>query len=174
MILIGLYLTSQVNYLLFHGLAEVFSIVVAFAIFIFFWNARRFLDNNYYLYIGIAFAFVGGIDLLHTLAYPGMGVFAESDTDLGAQLWITARFLEAGAFLVAPFLLKRRLKTRRVLTIYSILVVLVLASIFYWKIFPVSFIDGVGLTPFKIISEFIIVRFIMCSNIHTLSETSFI
>ncbi len=76
MILLGLYLTSQVNYLLFHNLAEVFSILVAFAIFIFFWNARRFLDNNYYLFIGIAFIFVGGIDLLHTLAYPGMGVFA--------------------------------------------------------------------------------------------------
>ena len=157
LILIGLYLISQVNYLLFHSLAEVFSIVVAFAIFIFFWNARHFLDNTYYLFIGIAFAFIGGIDLLHTLAYPGMGVFAEGDTNLGAQLWIIARYLEAISFVIAPLLIKRKLIAWRVFAIYSILLVLALATIFYWRIFPVTFVDGVGLTPFKIISEFIIV-----------------
>jgi PAS domain S-box-containing protein/putative nucleotidyltransferase with HDIG domain len=166
MILMGLYLTSKINFLLFHSLAEVFSILVAFAIFIFFWNARHFLDNTYYLFIGIAFAFVGGIDLLHTLAYSGMGVFAEGGSNLGAQLWIIARFLGASSFLIAPLLIKRKLIAWRVFTIYSVLLVLALATIFYWQKFPVTFIDGVGLTPFKIISEFIIVL-LLCFAIFT-------
>jgi hypothetical protein len=51
----GLYLISRHNYLLFHSLAEVFSIVVAGAIFMVFWNARRFLDSGYYLFVGIAY-----------------------------------------------------------------------------------------------------------------------
>ena len=76
LILFGLYLTSLYSYLLFHSLAEIFSIVVACGIFMITWNARRFLDNNYLLFIGIAYLFIGCFDLLHTLAYKGMGVFS--------------------------------------------------------------------------------------------------
>ena len=61
-ILFGLYLTSLYSYLLFHSLAEIFSIVIAFCIFIIAWNSRRLLDNNYLLFIGIAYLFVGAID----------------------------------------------------------------------------------------------------------------
>ncbi|MEK6698478.1 MAG: MASE3 domain-containing protein [Nitrospirota bacterium] len=71
-----LYLASQYSYLLFHSIAEIFSVVVAFGIFMLAWNSRRFLDNNALLFIGIAYLFVGMIDILHTLAYKGMGVFA--------------------------------------------------------------------------------------------------
>ncbi|MBW2324262.1 MAG: hypothetical protein JRF41_12240 [Deltaproteobacteria bacterium] len=42
-ILVGLYAVSRANYLLFHSLAEIFSIVIAFSIFIIIWNARRFM-----------------------------------------------------------------------------------------------------------------------------------
>jgi len=69
------YLTSFYNYLLFHTIAEIFSILIAFAIFIIAWNSREYLDNNYLLFIGIAYLFVGGIDLVHTLAYKGMFIF---------------------------------------------------------------------------------------------------
>ena len=37
---------------LFRLFAEMFSIVVAFAIFTVFWNARRFLDNGCFLVLG--------------------------------------------------------------------------------------------------------------------------
>ena len=76
-IILGLlYLTSLYSYPLFHSIAEIFSVVAAFGIFMLAWNGRRFLDNNYLLFIGIAYLFVGMIDILHTLAYKGMGVFA--------------------------------------------------------------------------------------------------
>ena len=39
----GLYFSSWYNYLLFHNIAEIFSILVAFSIFVIAWNARRFL-----------------------------------------------------------------------------------------------------------------------------------
>ena len=45
-------LSSLYNYLLFHSLVEIFSIIVACGIFIVAWNSRRFLDNNYLLFIG--------------------------------------------------------------------------------------------------------------------------
>jgi len=154
--LLGLYLSSLYNYLLFHSLAEVFSVVVACSIFFIAWNSRRFLDNSYFVIIGIAYLFIGTMDLVHTLAYPGMGVFPGYGTNLAAQLWIIARYIEGLSLLVAPLLIGRKLSGHFILLGYGVVTAFLLASIFYWNIFPVTFIEGSGLTPFKIISEYII------------------
>lgn len=155
-IFLGLYLTTLYNYLLFHSLAELFSIVIACGIFVIAWNSRHFHENNYLLFIGIAYLFVGAIDLLHTLAYKGMGVFRGYETNLPTQLWIAGRFVESLSLLIAPLFLKRRLIPNYVISTYSLVTTLLLISIFYWEIFPVCFIEGVGLTPFKKISEYLI------------------
>ena len=161
LLLVGLYLTSLYSYLLFHSLAEVFSIVVACGIFMVAWNSRRFLENNYLLFVGIAFLFVAGMDLLHTLGYTGMGVFQGYGTDLPTQLWIAARYLESISLLIAPLFLGRPFDTKIVFLAYIGAVTLLLGSIFYWDIFPVCFVDGVGLTPFKRISEYLICLILM-------------
>lgn len=156
LILVGLYLTNLYNYLLFHNIAELFSIVIAFGIFVIAWNSRRFIGNNYLLLIGIAYLFVGIIDLIHTLAYKGMGIFQASDTNLPTQLWIGARYIESGSLLLAPLVLRRRLNVNYIIFLYTLFTALLLISIFYWEIFPICFIEFKGLTPFKIISEYII------------------
>ena len=62
--LAGLYATSRYNFLLFHCLAEAFSIVIAIAVFAVFWNTRGFLDNSVYLVIGFGCLFAGILDLI--------------------------------------------------------------------------------------------------------------
>jgi len=156
LVLSGLYLTSLYSYLLFHSLSEIFSIVVACGIFMIAWNSRQFLDNNYLLFIGIAYLFVGGLDLLHTLAYKGMGVLQGYNANLPTQLWIAARYIESFSLLVAPLVLGRKLRSSFVLMGYFLVVSILLASIFHWRIFPDCFVEGVGLTPFKKWSEYII------------------
>jgi len=163
----GLYLCSLYNYLLFHSFAEIFSILVAFSIFIIAWNARRFLDNNYFMFIGIAFLFVGAVDLVHTLAYSGMGVFPEYGTNLATQLWVVARYFQSLSLLIAPLLIGRKLRLNFILLGYGIATLFLLTSIFYWQNFPVCFVEGVGLTPFKKISEYII-SLILLGSIFTM------
>ena len=163
LLLSGLYLTSLYSYLLFHSLSEIFSIVVACGIFMIAWNSRQFLDNNYLLFIGIAYLFVGGLDLLHTLAYKGMGVFQAHGANLPTQLWIAARYIESFSLLIAPLVLGRKLRSSFVLMGYFLVVVMLLASIFHWRIFPDCFVEGVGLTPFKKWSEYIICLILICS-----------
>ena len=162
-IFLVLYSSSVYNYLLFHSIAEVFSIVVAFAIFIIIWNSRRFLDNNYFIAIGVAFFFIGGMDLVHTLAYSGMGVFPEYGANLATQLWISTRYLQSLSLLIAPFFIGRRIRTNTLLLAYALVVSLLLMSIFYWNIFPASFVEGSGLTPFKRISEYVISGILLAS-----------
>ncbi|MDO8567922.1 MAG: MASE3 domain-containing protein, partial [Dehalococcoidales bacterium] len=160
----GLYLSSRYNYVLFHSLSEIFSVAIAFGIFAVAWNSRRFLENHYLLLIGIASLFIGGIDFVHTLAYKGMGVFSGYEpTNLGAQLWIAARYMGALSFLAAMLLIHRKIRIGATFIIYSVITTLVLASIFYWQNFPLTFVVGSGLTPFKVISEYIISFILLCS-----------
>ncbi len=166
--LVGLYFSSLYNYLLFHSLAELFSILVAFGIFVIAWNSRQFLDNNYFIFIGVAYLFVGGIDLIHTLAYQGMGVFKVYGSNLATQLWLSARYVESITLLIAPFFIGRKLKVGHLLPVYGLVTALLLMSIFYWGIFPVSFIEGSGLTLFKRISEYVISA-ILVGSVITLS-----
>ncbi len=149
-----LYLTSLHSYLLFHTLVELFSIAVAWDIFFIAWNSRRLLANNYLLFLGISYLFVGCIDLAHTMAYKGMGIFAASRSDLASQLWIAGRFVQSFSLLAAPFFLGRRLRPYVVIAAFSLVCAALFASIFYWKIFPDTYLDGVGLTGFKIWSEY--------------------
>ncbi|MBT4682414.1 MAG: PAS domain-containing sensor histidine kinase, partial [Chloroflexi bacterium] len=72
-VLLAIYLSSFYNFLLFHAIAETISVLIAVGVFFFAWNSREFLKNNYFLFIGIAYLFVGSIDMVHTFAYKGMG-----------------------------------------------------------------------------------------------------
>lgn len=154
--LIALYLTSLHSYLLFHSLVELFTIIVAGGIFVIAWNARGYINNNYLLFIAIASVFVAFIDLIHTLAYEGMGVFNTGTANLATQLWIAGRYLQSLSWLIAPFFLGRRLKPGLQAVAYSLVTALLLLSISYWQVFPAAFVEGAGLTAFKVDSEYVI------------------
>ena len=162
LLLFLIYLTSFYKYLLFHTLAELFSIVIGSVIFIICWNSRKNIDNSYFLVIGVSFLYIGFLDLIHSLAYTGMNIFQGYDTNLPTQLWIAARYLQAFSFLFASFVLKKKLHINSLIMGYTFITGLLVILIFL-RIFPNCFIEGVGLTPFKIISEYIIVFLLFIS-----------
>ncbi len=156
LILLGTFLTSFYNYLLFHTIAELFSIIIAGGIFVIAWNSRKNIDNSYFLVVGIAFIFIGFIDLIHTLGYTGMGIFIGYDSNLPTSLWIAARYLQAFSYLYAILVVNKKVNPNYLMIIYTIITSLLLFLIFN-GFFPVCYIEGSGLTPFKIISEYIII-----------------
>lgn len=160
--LIILYLMTLYSYLLFHTFVEIFSIVIAFFVFIIGWNTRDKLDNNYILFISISYLFVGMIDLVHTIAFKGMGIFIGYDANLPTQLWINARYLEAFSLLFGFYFLKRKINYTKTMFIFSIIFSLMIFSSFFGY-FPDCLIEGEGLTPFKIISEYIIIGILFVS-----------
>lgn len=156
-LLVGLYFTTFVNYLLFHTLAEIFSIVVAGSFFMITWNSKNYIKNTYLLFIGVAYLFIAFLDLLHTLSYKGMPIFTDYDF-YANQLWIGARYMESITLLIAFLFLnsKKQFKPEILFLIYTVITAFLIASVFVWKSFPVCFIEGSGLTAFKKISEYII------------------
>lgn len=163
-VLLMIYL-SFANYLLFHSLVEIFSIIIAFNIFIIVLNTLEINQNNYFLFLGVAYAFIGSLDLLHTLAYKGMGVFPSYGANLPTQLWVLTRYVEAISLLVAIMLVKKNLDFPKIFFSYFVVIIGGLLSIFAWGIFPDCFIPGVGLTFFKKISEYIIIAILAVTMI---------
>ncbi|RJP74691.1 MAG: PAS domain S-box protein [Desulfobacteraceae bacterium] len=156
-ILLTLFVVSRFDYRIFHTLAELFSVIVAFSLFIVLWNTKDLVENKALMLIGIAYLFIGGIDLIHTLAYKGMGLIrAETGSNPATQLWIFARGVEGITLLVFPFLFFRKINPYTVFGIYFLVTGIGLLSIFYWEIFPVCYVEGAGLTVFKKNAEYAI------------------
>jgi len=154
----ALLLISQRNYLLFLGLTELFSVAVAFGIFMIAWNSRHLAPVTFVLVLGVAYLFVGLLDLLHTLAYEGMGVFPNArGSDLATQLWVAGRFVESSSLVLAFLLAKRRLRAGSLMAAYACVTGVLILLIFAWRAFPTCFDEQVGLTTFKKASEIAVV-----------------
>jgi len=148
-------LTSIYNYLLFHSVAEIFSIIIAGGVFFVGWNSRKYMNNSFFLVFGVSSLFIGIIDLIHTLSYSGMPIFTGFDANLPTSLWIAARYLQSCSLLFASLLIKRSIKSNYLFVAYMGIFIILTILIFN-NAFPVCYIEGIGLTPFKIISEYII------------------
>ena len=155
-ILLGLYLSSRHSYLLFHSLVETFSVIVAVGIFIVAWHTRKLAHSSYRLLLGYAYLSVAVIEFAHMVSYKGMGVFGAATANLPTQLWIQARYVEALSLLLAPLLVRRRIRVSIPLLGYACATLCLLGITFATDLFPVCYVEGEGLTPFKKGSEYII------------------
>jgi len=152
-LLLAVIATRAHSYLLFHTLVELFLIVVALTTFVLAWNVRDHLDNPVLLLSSVALGPVAVLDVLHTLAFKGLGVFP-ADPNLATQLWIAQRGLACAAFLAAVLLGARRVSPRRALALTSAAALGLGAAIFTGS-FPDCYVAGQGLTPFKVAAEYL-------------------
>lgn len=164
-VLTGIVALSFKNFLLFHTIVETFSVFIACSIFVVAWNTRKITSNNYLLFLGITYLFVGLLDFTHTLSYKGMNIFTGHGTNLPTQLWIGARYIESISLVIAPIFLTRRLNFVLISSIYFIICAFFLSSLFVYPLFPDCFIDGHGLTMFKKSSEYIISFILLTASI---------
>jgi len=158
-VFVTLYLAQSYNYLFFHTTVEVMSVlpsIMIFVIVLYLWNYLK--DNNFLSFIGISLFFIGVIDFIHMMAYKGMPIFVGFDSNLPTQLWILARYMQMVSFVIAAILISRarHVNKTKIIIIYTVVVLVMLWSIFISKIFPDAFIEGTGLTSFKVISEYVI------------------
>ncbi|MBJ6727776.1 MASE3 domain-containing protein [Geomesophilobacter sediminis] len=155
----GVYLSSFYSYILFHSLVEIATIAIGFTLFILAWNTRRIVPNGCIHLIGVGYAFAAFIDLFHTLAYKGINVFPHSTANLPTQLWIAARYLQGATLCLAPLFTRRRVNDTATFLGYSG-ALLGFAVTLATGHFPDCFIEGKGLTPFKVASEYVIIGMI--------------
>ncbi len=154
------------EFLLFHMIVEMFSVIVAICIFAIAWNTRHLVKDQFIVFLGISFFSVGLIDFTHSLAFKGMNLIPGTTADTAVQLWILARLLQALGFILAPFFLIYSLPVRWLALIWGIVTVGGIADIILEGWFPVCFIEGVGLTPFKKTAEIAIIVALAGAAVH--------
>ncbi|MGD8515052.1 MAG: MASE3 domain-containing protein, partial [Granulosicoccaceae bacterium] len=162
-----LVLASQHNFLLFHTLAELFAITVAVLLAIVAWHTYSFSNNHYLMYLGVGYFWIGILDLLHTLSYPGMNLLVGIDTNTTTQFWIVTRFLEAALLLSAPLFLSRRIDRGATMTFFALNSLLISVLIFSGHA-PIMFVEGIGLTAVKVYSEYAIIGLLVVAAVITL------
>lgn len=154
----ALYILSLYNYLLYHSFIELFSVIVAVSVFAIGWNTRHIVASNTLLLLAAAYGSVGALDLLHTLAYSGMGIFPGGGSNLATQLWIATRSVESLSLLAAALVVRKpqKLSTDFIFAAYAALTGALLLLIFPLGLFPTMYVEGTGLTTAKIAGEYII------------------
>jgi signal transduction histidine kinase len=155
-ILALLFLSKAYDYLFFHNIVETLSIAITVCVFVLVWNSRAFIENGYLEFIGISFLFIAILTFMHAMAYFGMGVFKGYGRDLPTQLWIILSYMQSLSYLIALPFAQKKLNYAATITTFSLVTAGSIASVFL-GLFPSCFIDGQGLTAFKIISEYLIV-----------------
>lgn len=155
LILGGLYASSGYSYLLFHNLVETATALVLLLVFVLTWNTHRILDNGYVLFLGLASLFSGILVLIHVFAYRGMETFPGYNTDLGTQFWIAFRYVMSASFLLAPAFIGKKVRIGATLAVFTAVTAVLVASIFR-GMFPTCYVEGAGMTRFKMASEYVV------------------
>lgn len=156
---------ASINYLFFHALAEIFSIVVAFTAMVVATTASRFARNHFVVFVSIAIGWCAGIDLVHTLVFKGMQLLPDDSANPATQMWVAARYLQSLAFVLAPFAIQRRFSTVQLHLAFGGCASVLLALIATGH-FPDAYIEGQGLTDFKVYSEYVIIAVLGLAVVH--------
>jgi sigma-B regulation protein RsbU (phosphoserine phosphatase) len=150
------------DFLNWHIGLEGFSIIMSFCIFfISFYTVERSKNLRTIVFL-TTFLSVGLLDTMHTLTYKGMPNFLTvSSVATATSYWIAGRLTAAVGLLVAGLVKRNNTVkvTRFVFVLASLLYsVIVIYLISYRQdLIPPLFIEGTGLTPLKIILEYVII-----------------
>ena len=109
LVLAGICLTGLWSESLLLALAEVVYITLFFAVFMFAWNARAFLDSDYFLLLGIACLSLAILEGLHMFSHPWFGL-VPGGIETSTRALLAGRYLQGVSFLVAVAFVQRKLR----------------------------------------------------------------
>lgn len=150
------------SYVPLHTIMEVMAIAVAAMVFGVSWATHRFRPNGRALVLGIGFLGVALLDLTHTLSYVGMpDLVTPSGPEKAINFWLAAR-ITAGVVLIWVAFWPTRLANwiGQRSQYWALAIILMLVGIVHYLLLvypaamPRTYIEGQGLTVFKISIEY--------------------
>lgn len=159
------------SYLLFHNIVEFFGIMVSLSMFGLGWYTYDQSKDRHALFLSTTFLGIGLMDFMHTLANAAMPPFVTpNSSNKSTQFWIAVRLFQAVAFLVSAYVYSERPNrwVSKKFLLGSVLFVsfLVFSGITFLPAYmPDTFIPGTGLTPFKRISEYLVIGMLCAATL---------
>ena len=151
------------SYLPLHTFLETVAIIISVLIFAVGWNGNsRTTYSNIALLAAIFFG-VALLDFSHVLSFKGMPDFVTpSDSEKAINFWLAARTF-AAVGLLAAILVPWRASITASKRYAMLSTVIITTIVIYWlflfnpETVPRTFIQGLGLTAFKVIAEYILI-----------------
>ncbi|MDF2700707.1 MAG: hybrid sensor histidine kinase/response regulator, partial [Haloplasmataceae bacterium] len=166
LVIIGcLYYISTFNYLIPHTFIELGVAIVSITIFIIGVNTSQYSRNNFINILSSGYLVVGILTIFHFLTYKGMGVFANNDANIPTQFWIATRYVESITILLGTYCINKKKELKNMHLTITIFICFIITLSIFLGVFPKCYIEGKGLTTFKIISESIINLILLHSGI---------
>lgn len=141
--------------LLFHTLAELFSIFVGLLMLVVVLNTQHFVRNDFLIFLGIGYFSISILDALHAFTINGMPFFNITNGEITIHLWIYSRIFEALLLLLAPVYLTNRLNSKVMIIMTSVLLSGIAFAAFHFEQ-PIMFVDG-KLSNFKVYTELVVI-----------------
>jgi len=153
------------SYVPLHTILEVLAISVGAMIFAVSWSTQSYARAARLAILGVFVLGVSILDLLHALSYQGMPDFVTpSDSEKAINFWLAARFMLALGLLLVAWVphsadawLGRQSRYLWLGLITPVLVVVSVLLLFFPQYLPRTFIEGSGLTDFKLYFEYVLV-----------------
>ena len=146
-----------------HTVAELIAVAVALMVFAVCWHTDAAERSGSAMLIGCGFLAVGLIDLAHLLSYRGMPDFVTpAHPEKAINFWLAARYLAAATLLAVAWRdwppLQGRGRRHAMLGAAITLPLLVAwLQLYHPGLWPRTFVDGQGLTVFKIGAEYLLI-----------------
>jgi diguanylate cyclase (GGDEF)-like protein len=159
---------SQASYIPVHTGLELIVMVVSAMVFSLGWNLRRRPSAGAEVLLGIAALGVLLTEMAHTLSYPGMpDLVSPNSAEKAINFWLVARLMAAASLLAVAL---RPVWTWSLSTCYKALgACLALVVVIWWsgllhaEWWPRTFSPELGLSTFKIVSEYVLVGLYMAA-----------
>lgn len=147
------------HYLPIHAILEIIAIAAAFTVFAIGWNAPQLRLPRNILLLACLFLGVAILEVFHMLTFVGMpDVITPASAEKSIYFWLAARTMAALALLavaILPWHANASLPRSLILTgtlLFVLLIFLILT--FHIDALPQVFIEGQGLTQFKVFYEY--------------------
>jgi len=148
---------------LFHTFAEGVSIFIALMASVTIVLSYKSIRNDYLLVLGLGYFWVAVVDLLHTLTFNGFNLLHLTGIPISVQYWILARGIESIVLVFGVLTLYKPSIAYRPFIFFTMLGAIAIFGL--WLVesenFPEVFIPGAGLTPFKILTEYLIISVLL-------------
>jgi len=143
-----------------HTVAELVAVAVALLVFAVCWHTDAGERSGNALIIGCGFLAVGLVDVAHLLSYRGMPDFVtEAHPEKAINFWLAARYLAAFTLVAVawrdwPALVERRARFGLLGAALALPALVGWLQLYHPTLWPRTFVDGRGLTAFKIGAEY--------------------
>ncbi len=167
---------SVSSFLAWHTMFEFFNLLVASAIFLISYYTYDQTHNLRSIVFGSTYATVGMIGLFHTLSYKGMPMFFVENVcaNRATTYWILYSIITAVGYLTAshiPADLKCKYNKLPFIVVPLAISLISFYTVTYFPgVLPAMYIEGQGLTPLKIILEYVVIGIFVLAVVRYLAE----